>query len=187
MDLVTTLLVAVGLAMDAFAVSLGAGTSHQSDNARSRLRLSFHFGLFQGFMPVLGWLAGGSIDRFISSVDHWIAVVLLAYVGGKMIRAGISSEPLVFSEDPSRGKNLVMLSVATSIDALAVGLSLSMLKVQIVLPAVIIGVVTFCLSLFGLLVGNSLGNKFSKVTQVLGGVILVGIGLRVLITHLFLA
>ena len=185
MDLVTTLLVAVGLAMDAFAVSLGAGTSHQSDNIRSRLRLSFHFGLFQAFMPVLGWLAGSSIDRFISSIDHWIAALLLAYVGGKMIREGISSGPLVLTGDPSRGKSLVMLSVATSIDALAVGLSLSMLKVHIVTPAVIIGVVTFSLSLVGLLVGNYLGNKFGKVTQVLGGVILIGIGLRVLITHLF--
>ena len=187
MDFVTTLLVAVGLAMDAFAVSLGAGTSHQSNNARSRLRLSFHFGLFQAFMPVLGWLAGSSIDRFISNIDHWIAALLLAYVGGKMIREGFSAEPLVFSDDPSRGKNLVMLSVATSIDALAVGLSLSMLKVQIISPAVIIGVVTFSLSLFGLLVGNYLGNKFGKVSQVLGGVILIGIGLRVLITHLFLS
>jgi putative Mn2+ efflux pump MntP len=187
MGFVTTLLIAAGLAMDAFAVSLGAGTSHQSDNTRSRLRLSFHFGFFQAFMPVLGWLAGSSIDRFISSIDHWIAVVLLAYVGGKMIREGISAAPLVFSDDPSRGKNLVILSIATSIDALAVGLSLSMLKVQIVAPAVIIGVVTFCLSLLGLLAGNYLGNKFGKVTQVLGGVILIGIGLRVLITHLFLA
>ena len=95
--------------------------------------------------------------------------------------------PLVFSEDPSRGKSLVMLSVATSIDALAVGMSLSMLKVHIVTPAVIIGVVTFSLSLFGLLVGNYLGNKFGKVTQILGGLILIGIGLRVLITHLLLS
>jgi putative Mn2+ efflux pump MntP len=187
MGLVTTFLVAVGLAMDAFAVSLGAGTSRQSNSTRSRLRLSYHFGLFQGLMPVVGWLAGSSIDRFISSVDHWIAALLLAFVGGKMIREGLSADPLVFSEDPSRGKNLVMLSVATSIDALAVGLSLSMLKVHIVTPAVIIGVVTLCLSLFGLLVGNYLGDKFGKNTQVLGGVILIGIGLRILITHLFLA
>lgn len=92
---------------------------------------------------------------------------------------------MAFPDDPSRGKNLVMLSVATSIDALAVGLSLAMLKVHIIAPAVIIGVVTFSLSLVGLLVGNYLGNKFGKVTQVLGGVILIGIGLRVLLTHLF--
>jgi putative Mn2+ efflux pump MntP len=138
-------------------------------------------------MPVLGRLAGTSIDRFISSIDHWIAALLLAFVGGKMIREGLSAEPDVYIEDPSRGKNLVMLSVATSIDALAVGLSLAMLKVHIVTPAVIIGVVTFSLSLAGLLVGNYLGYKFGKVTQVLGGVILIGIGLRVLLSHLIAA
>jgi putative Mn2+ efflux pump MntP len=135
-------------------------------------------------MPVLGWQAGSSIDYLISSVDHWIAALLLAYVGGKMIREGLSPVLTTFLEDPSRGKNLVMLSVATSIDALAVGLSLAMLKVQIVTPAAIIGVVTFSLSLVGLLVGNYLGYKFGKVTQVFGGVILIGIGLRVLVSHL---
>ncbi len=185
MGLVTNLLIAIGLAMDAFAVSLAAGTSRHSNNTRSRLRLSFHFGLFQAFMPVLGWLAGSSIDYLISNIDHWIAALLLAFVGGKMIREGFSEDPMAFPDDPSRGKNLVMLSVATSIDALAVGLSLAMLKVHIIAPAVIIGVVTFSLSLVGLLVGNYLGNKFGKVTQVLGGVILIGIGLRVLLTHLF--
>lgn len=184
MSLLTTLLIAAGLSMDAFAVSLGAGTSRQSNSARSRLRLAFHFGLFQALMPILGWLAGNSIDYMISSVDHWIAALLLAYVGGKMIREGFSARMTTLPEDPSRGKNLVMLSVATSIDALAVGLSLAMLKVHIVTPAVIIGVVTFSLSLLGLLVGNYLGYKFGKVTQVLGGVILIGIGLRVLVTHL---
>ena len=187
MGFVTTLFIAVGLSMDAFAVSLGAGTNRQSNNTRSRLRLAFHFGLFQAMMPVLGWLAGSSIDRFISSIDHWVAALLLAFVGGKMIRGGLSAEPDVYIEDPSRGKSLVMLSVATSIDALAVGLSLAMLKVHIVTPAVIIGVVTFSLSLVGSFVGNYLGYKFGKVTQVLGGVILIFIGLRVLFTHLLAA
>jgi putative Mn2+ efflux pump MntP len=184
MSLVTTFLIATGLSMDAFAVCLGAGTSRQSNNRRSRLRLAFHFGLFQALMPVLGWLAGSSIEHIISRVDHWIAALLLAYVGSKMMREGFNALPAAFPEDPSRGKNLVMLSVATSIDAFAVGLSLAMLNVHIVTPAAIIGVVTFSLSLLGLLIGNDLGYKFGKVTQVFGGVILIGIGLRVLASHL---
>jgi len=184
MSLLTTLLIAFGLAMDAFAVSLGVGTGRQSDPIRARLRLAFHLGLFQALMPVLGWLAGTTIDRLISGIDHWIAVLLLAYVGGRMVRQGFSPHEDMYFEDPTRGKILVMLSVATSIDALAVGLSLAMLKVFIITPALTIGLVTFSLSLVGLFVGKILGIRFGKTMEVLGGVILIGIGLRVLLTHL---
>ena len=184
MDPISILFIAVGLAMDAFAVSLGAGTLEMSRNPRARFRLSFHFGLFQALMPVLGWLTGATLVNLISQVDHWIAFGLLAYVGGRMIRQGFSHEDEAFVEDPSRGKNLVILSVATSIDAFAVGFSLSMLNVSIITPAVIIGVVTGGLSLLGLLLGERLGKKFGKRMEILGGVILVGIGLRILASHL---
>jgi manganese efflux pump family protein len=178
------LLVAVGLAMDAFAVSLGVGTSGQARTARSILRLSFHLGLFQGMMTLLGWLAGVSIARYISGLDHWVALALLAYVGGNMIRSGLSQEVEFQRDNPTKGRTLVMLSVATSIDALAVGLSLGMIDVNIVGASLVIACVTLGFSLAGMLAGMQLGIKFGKRMEMLGGLILIGIGLNILITHL---
>jgi manganese efflux pump family protein len=186
MDILTVLLIAVGLAMDAFAVSLGIGTTERATSARARFRLAFHFGLFQCFMPIIGWAAGSTVSRWIAPVDHWIALGLLAYVGINMIRSGLSSDAESYSRDPSRGRTLIVLAVATSIDALAVGLSLAMLEVAIVTPSVIIGVVTYSLSMVGLFAGNKLGEKFGKRMEILGGIILIGIGVRVVITHLWL-
>lgn len=185
MSFITTLLIAISLAMDAFAVSLGAGTAGRSNSPRSVFRLSFHFGLFQAFMPVLGWLAGNTIDQYIQGFDHWVAFVLLAYVGGKMIREGLSQDSELYMTDPSRGRTLVLLAVATSIDALAVGLSLAMLGVPVIGPALVIGVVTFTLSLIGQKLGNRLGEKFGRRVEIVGGLILIGIGLRILVTHLW--
>ena len=175
---------AVGLAMDAFAVSLGIGTTQQACTPRPIFRLSFHFGLFQFMMPVIGWLAGSRIAYLISSWDHWLAFGLLAFVGGRMLRSGFSSEEEPDPCDPSRGRTLVMLAVATSIDALAVGLSLAMLRVSILEPSIVIGVVTSSLSLGGLLLGHRLGETFGKRTEVFGGLVLIAIGLRVLLSHL---
>jgi putative Mn2+ efflux pump MntP len=172
------------MAMDAFAVSLGIGTTRQASLPRPIFRLSFHFGLFQFFMPILGWLAGSTIASLISQFDHWVAMGLLTFVGVRMIRSGLDPENETYRNDPSRGGTLVMLSVATSIDALAIGLSLAMLQVDILFPSVVIGVVTAGLSLTGLLIGHKLGTRFGKRMEILGGVILIGIGLRVLITHL---
>jgi putative Mn2+ efflux pump MntP len=184
MSLAEVLLIAVGMAMDAFAVSLGIGTSRQARAPRPIFRLSFHFGLFQFFMPILGWLAGSSIAGLISAFDHWVALALLAFVGGRMIRSGLDSDSSPSPNDPSRGGTLIMLSIATSIDAFAIGLSLAMLHVAILYPSLVIGVVTAGLSLTGLLIGHRLGEIFGKRMEVLGGAILIGIGLRVLISHL---
>ncbi len=170
--------------MDAFAVSLGVGCIPLPCQSRARLRLSFHFGFFQFFMPVVGWFAGTTVERFISPIDHWIAFGLLGYVGGNMIRSGFHPDHESYASDPSRGKMLIILAIATSIDALAVGLSLAMINVQILTPSIIIGVVTFSLSMVGLFAGNKLGEKFGKRMEIVGGIILLGIGLRVLITHL---
>ena len=186
MDFFAILLIAIGLAMDAFAVSLGIGTTERSTNPRARFRLAFHFGLFQFLMPIIGWVAGSTVSRWIAPIDHWIAFVLLAYVGVNMIRSGLNPEKESYVRDPSRGRTLVDLAVATSIDALAVGLSLAMLNVAIITPSIVIGVVTYSLSMVGLFAGNKLGEKFGKRMEVLGGIILIGIGLRVVITHLFL-
>lgn len=184
MDFISILLIAVGMAMDAFAVSLGIGTTRRATLPRPIFRLSFHFGLFQFLMPILGWSAGSTIASLISRFDHWVAMGLLAFVGGRMIRSGLDPGGEAYPSDPSRGGTLVMLSVATSIDAFAIGLSLAMLRVNILYPSVVIGVVTASLSLLGLLIGHRLGTTFGKRMEVLGGVILNGIGLRVLITHL---
>jgi len=182
----TIFLIAIGLAMDCFAVSLGVGTAGTATGPRATFRLFFHFGLFQAGMTLLGWLAGKTVVTYISSIDHWVAFGLLAFVGVRMIRGGLQKageEPAI--PDPSRGMTLVMLSVATSIDALAVGLSLALLEVNVVWAALLIGGVSAVLSLVGLLLGNQLGLRFGKSMEILGGIILISIGLRVLITHLF--
>jgi putative Mn2+ efflux pump MntP len=181
----TIFLIAIGLAMDCFAVSLGVGTAGTAVGLRPTFRLFFHFGLFQGGMTLLGWLAGKTVVTYIASVDHWVAFGLLVFVGVRMILGGLRKEgetPAI--PDPSRGLTLVMLSVATSIDALAVGLSLALLDVNVVWAALLIGGVSAVLSLIGLLLGNQLGLRFGKSMEVLGGIILIGIGLRVLITHI---
>jgi putative Mn2+ efflux pump MntP len=129
MELVTSLFVATGLAMDAFAVSLGIGTTRRAEDLRSRFRLAFHFGLFQGLMTILGWLVGSTIANYISAIDHWIAMGLLTYVGVNMVRSGLSNQ----NEDeekpnPSRGRTLIILCIATSLDAMAVGLGMAMVQ-----------------------------------------------------------
>ena len=185
MEWFTTIFIAVGLAMDAFAVSLGIGTTGMAKKPRPIFRLSFHMGFFQGFMTFLGWLAGSTIANLISSFDHWIALGLLAFVGIRMIREGLDPEAEKHKNDPSRGGSLMIICIATSIDAMAVGLSMAMLKSNLLIPSVVLAVITLGLSLFGLLAGNRLGERFGKRMEVLGGLILNGIGLRILFTHLF--
>jgi putative Mn2+ efflux pump MntP len=177
--------VAVGLALDAFAVSLGAAAGGFANNPRAAFRLAFHFGLFQAVMPLIGWLVGIQVAGWVSAIDHWIAFGLLAFVGIRMIRSGLGPAG-AFAADPSRGVTLVMLSVATSIDALAVGLSLAMVGVRILLPCVIIGVVAAGLSLVGIRLGSSVSAKYGKFMEVLGGVLLILIGIRILVAHMLL-
>ncbi|MGD0265689.1 MAG: manganese efflux pump MntP family protein [Candidatus Methylomirabilota bacterium] len=184
MGFIETLMIAVGLAMDAFAVSLAAGTSGRAIGRRAAFRLSFHFGLFQFMMPVIGWFLGAAIAPQISSFDHWIAFALLVFVGVRMIRSGFDDRAETFATDPSRGLALVVLAIATSIDALAIGLSLAMLRIKIWYPSAVIGLVTSGLSLFGLRMGTRLGARFGKRMEIVGGAILTLIGLRTLLLHL---
>jgi manganese efflux pump family protein len=185
MDLVSLIFTGIGLAMDCFAVSLGIGTTGAARGFRPFFRLSFHFGLFQGLMTLLGWLVGTTIANLISNVDHWIALALLAWVGTRMIIEGFKPiEETAKRADPSRGGTLVMLAVATSLDAMAVGLSLAIVKVDIWLSSLLIGVISAALSLVGLGIGHRLGLAFGKKMEILGGLILIGIGIRILITHL---
>jgi len=184
MLLIDVLLLAVGLAMDACVVSAGAGASGRAAGGRATFRLGFHFGLFQFLMPILGWFAGLAIAGAIAAVDHWIAFVLLGIVGGRMIRSGMKGEDNSGAGDPSKGWSLVMLSIATSIDALAVGFSLAMIGVDIWFPAVVIGVVTAAMSVAGLKLGSSLGARFGHKMEIVGGVILIFVGARIVFEHL---
>lgn len=185
MEFITITLISLGLAMDALAVSLGIGTAGQIADLRGKLRLAAHFGIFQSGMTALGWLAGETIVHYVKAFDHWIAFCLLAYVGVRLIRSGFDKNAQAFEQDPSTGKVLVILSFATSIDAFAVGLSIALLNVPIMLSVVMIGLVALLLSTVGLFAGVRLGKVFGKRMEILGGLILLGIAVRVVVTHLF--
>lgn len=185
MDLLSLLLIAVGLAMDTFAVSLGISTTNIKRNYRQIFRLSWHFGLFQGLMTFLGWLAGSAVAKWITGIDHWIILAMLGWVGVHMVISGFSNKDEETPKDRSRGLSLVMLSVATSLDALAVGIGLALLQENILIASLVIGVVTLVISTIGGLIGASLGKKFGKRMEIIGGLILVAIGVRILVTHLF--
>jgi len=185
MQLLTMLFIAVGLAMDAFAVSLGIGTAGEIRSMRGKIRLAAHFGIFQSGMTALGWIVGETVVSYIMGYDHWIALILLGYVGYNLIRAGISKDGQAFKQDPSTGRTMVLLSFATSIDAFAVGLSIIFLKIPIFLSILMIGIVAVLFSVVGLFAGARLSETFGKRMEVLGGVILIIIGIRVVITHLF--
>ena len=184
MDLPVVFLIALGLAMDAFAVSVGAGMALGKVTFRQIFRMSFHFGLFQFLMPVIGWLAGRGIHGYVAAFDHWAAFGLLALVGGKMIWEGVRADKVRKRGDPTRGVTLIILSVATSIDALAVGASLAMIYVHILYPAIVIGVVAALLSAAGVNLGRFVGARFSHGVEILGGLILIGIGVKILVEHL---
>lgn len=183
MDLVTIILIAVGLAMDAFAVSISCGLSDAKNTSRNALKTGIAFGLFQGGMTAGGWLAGCSFRAWIENIDHWVAFALLGIIGAKMIWEALDGENECIALTSL--KVLITLAVATSIDALAVGISLSALKTDIVFPALMIAAITFVLSYFGVYVGKIIGcnSKFKKYIDMFGGVILLGIGLKILLEH----
>lgn len=185
MDALTLLGIAVALAMDAFAVALGTGMNLATLTGRHLFRLGFHFGLFQALMPVVGWLAGLTVQKQVAAWDHWIAFALLAFVGGKMLKEAFAGhEEERADNDPTRGLSLVLLSVATSIDALAVGFSLSMLGVSIWTPSLVIGLVAGVLTVAGMLLGRKAGDQWGPRVEIVGGLVLIGIGLKILVEHL---
>jgi manganese efflux pump family protein len=186
MGTLTLIGIAVGLAMDAFAVAIGVGLKLCFVDRRQTFRLSFHFGLFQALMPVVGWLAGLTFAGLIESVDHWIAFGLLSLIGGRMLYESFRAEEGVAGvvKDPTRGLSLVVLSVATSIDALAVGLSLALLQVDIWYPALVIGLVAAAFTFVGLRLGCRFGALLGRRMEAVGGIILILIGVRILFEHL---
>ncbi|MDH7514660.1 MAG: manganese efflux pump MntP family protein [Bacteroidota bacterium] len=184
MDFLTILLTAFALAMDAFAVALSAGAVLVRASARQTFRLSFHFGFFQFFMPIVGWAAGKEAVQFISSYDHWVAFAMLAVVGGKMVYESFERERPKAKGDMTRGTSLLILSLATSIDSLAVGLSFGLLRIPIILPSMLIGIVTAGMTFAGMRLGERFSRILGKRVELAGGIILIGIGVRILLEHL---
>ena len=186
MPLLNLSALAVALAMDAFAVAIATGVSLREVSPRQTFRLSWHFGFFQAMMPVIGWGFGLTIRSWIEHYDHWVAFCLLAFVGGNMLREafrkGEGEKP---KKDPTRGATLIMLSVATSIDALAVGLSMAMIRVEIWKPALIIGLIAGGFTVAGLRIGQRLRSaaRLTHYAEASGGIVLLGIGVKILYEH----
>lgn len=175
--------IAFGLAMDAFAVAVTSGLTLAPLRLESALKIALFFGGFQALMPLLGWLAGLGLEELISGFDHWVAFGLLGFIGCRMIYDALRAGPRR-AVDPLNLLTLLGLSIATSIDALVVGLSFALLQIPILTPAIVIGSVTFLLAFLGVLLGHRLGRLFEREAEVLGGLILIGIGLKILLEHL---
>ena len=183
MDLVTIIVIAVGLAMDAFAVSIVSGSVYQQLHVRHALRMAVFFGGFQAVMPLIGSLAGMSVKDYIADYDHWVAFGLLAAVGGKMIYESFKIESAEKNFDPSNLLVLLVLALATSIDALAIGITLSLIVSSITVAVIIIGLVTFVLSYLGVFIGKRFGHFFEDKIEAVGGIILIGLGVKIVLEH----
>ena len=181
-------MIGVGLSMDAFAVAICKGLAMPKLDKVQTLVIALFFGGFQALMPFIGWMLGKQFEAYITSFDHWIAFILLAIIGGKMIldviKGGDDEEETAVTESKLDIKELFMLAVATSIDALAVGISFAFLQVKIVSAITVIGCTTFCISAIGVFVGHKFGAKYEDKASLVGGVILILIGLKILLEHL---
>jgi len=185
MDFISIMVIAAALAMDAFSVSISCGMTIEKPDIGHYFRLSFHFGLFQFAMPVIGYFLGSSFGEWINAYDHWVAFGLLFLIGARMIQGSFSKKEGPGScKDPSRGMTLVLLALATSIDALAVGLSIGVLDRPILVPGIIIGVVCSLFSVIGIYLGNRVSAYITRGAEAIGGVMLIIIGVRIVIEHL---
>mgnify|MGYP004500252013 FL=1 len=181
------LLIGVGLSMDAFAVSVCKGLAMRKVNKKQAFIIGLFFGGFQALMPMIGWALGTQFESYITSIDHWIAFVLLALIGGKMVIEATKTEEeqeIKQMDPPLDMKEMLLLAIATSIDALAVGITFAFLQYPIVEAMLIIGMTTFVLSIIGVYVGNAFGSRYQKRAEMAGGIILILIGLKILLEHL---
>ena len=183
MQVLTLLIIAVGLSMDAFAVSICKGLSICKVHPKNALSVALWFGGFQALMPVLGYFLGVSFADFVSTVDHWIAFVLLAVIGGKMVKESFEKDDSCEVNPDFSFKTMFAMAVATSIDALAVGVSFAFLKVNIWTAVLMIGLTTGVLSAVGIYLGNLFGSRYKSKAEFVGGLILVGMGLKILLEH----
>lgn len=183
MNLIEVIGIGIGLAMDAFAVAICKGLSMRKLDWKRAFIIAGYFGFFQTFMPVIGYLLGISFSDLVANIDHWIAFILLSVIGWNMIKESFDDK-LEKRNDRVDFKTMIVLAIATSIDALAVGITFAFLKTSIILPVVLIGIVTFVISLLGVKIGNKFGDKFQNKAELFGGIILILIGLKILLEHL---
>lgn len=180
-------LIGVGLSMDAFAVSICKGLAMEKVNKKQAVVIGLYFGGFQALMPLIGWFLGVRFQKYITSIDHWIAFILLVFIGGKMIWEAVRDpdvQEIPEKDPPLKHKEMLLLAIATSIDALAVGITFAFLDTPIIEAIAIIGCTTFALSILGVVVGNFFGTRYKKKAEIAGGVILILIGLKILLVHL---
>ena len=181
-------LLGIGLAMDAFAVSVCKGLGMRRLNKKQTLIIGLYFGGFQALMPLIGWILGSQFQKYITSIDHWIAFILLSFIGGKMmieaIREWNEEETVDVMDAPLDHKNMLVLAVATSIDALAVGITFAFLDTPIIEAITIIGITTMVISIIGVVVGNFFGSRYKSKAEFIGGLILILLGLKILLEHL---
>lgn len=183
MGILEIFLIGVGLSMDAFAVSVCKGLSMKKLDWKKAIIIALYFGVFQAVMPVIGYLLGTTFENLVTQIDHWIAFILLGIIGANMIKEALGKEG-ENSNDKVDFKTMIVLAIATSIDALAVGITFAFLKTEILSAVTMIGIITFILSLIGVKIGNKFGDKYEKKAEFLGGVILILIGVKILIEHL---
>lgn len=203
MSFLSIFMMGIGLSMDAFAVALAKGMNLRKNLTKNSMKIAIFFGVFQGVMPLIGWWAGRYFESYIKSFDHWIAFILLGIIGGKMIyesvkgeneddikcdeiKEEVSVDTNIEENEELNNKNLIILAIATSIDALAVGVSFAFLSVNIAPAITIIGLITFTLCIIAVLIGKKIGGLLQKYAEIIGGVILILIGTKILIEHLFM-
>ncbi len=188
MDILTVIILAIGLSMDSFAVSIGCGLTEQKISFRHAAKISFSLAFFQGILPVAGWYMGTGVKAYVEGVDHWIAFLLLLFLGGKMIYESFEKGDSRKMNDIYSWKHIITLSIATSIDALVVGFSYALASSRNIFGgALIIGAVTFFFAMLGIRIGKDVGCSLGPKVELLGGIILIGIGLKVLLQHTLFA
>ncbi len=183
MGILEIILIAIGLAMDAFAVSICKGLSMKKMDWKKALIIAGYFGVFQGLMPVVGYFLGTNFESLVTKIDHWIAFGLLAFIGINMLKEAFSKETESYNDDVDF-KTMIILAIATSIDALAIGITFAFLRTNILLAALIIASITFVISIAGVKIGNKFGCKYEKKAEIIGGLILICIGVKILLEHL---
>lgn len=183
MGIIELVILSIGLAMDAFAVAVCKGLSMSKMKWKNAIIIGLYFGFFQGFMPIIGYLLGVNFQDKISSIDHWIAFILLGAIGINMLKEALSKD-CEKQNDSVKFKDMIVLAIATSIDALAIGITFAFLKVNVVLAVSLIGVITFVISVIGVKIGNIFGDKYEKKAEFAGGLILILLGVEILLEHL---
>ena len=183
MEILEIVLIAIGVAMDAFAVSICKGLSMKKMNWKNALIIGAYFGIFQGLMPLIGYFLGATFQSLVTQIDHWVAFVLLLFVGIKMLKEAFSNDSENINDDVDF-KTMIVLAIATSIDALAIGITFAFLQTNILLAVLAIGIITFIVCVIGVKIGNKFGDKYERKAETVGGLILIFMGIKILLEHL---